>query len=859
MCAGGLIWLAAQQSERAEVGPAVILQEAQDVFPLATRLGPRDLQRNSHKVFDKDGELLGVVLKTSPSMDDLVGYSGPSNVLIALSPDGSVRRVKLLSSDDTPAHVEQVARDIEFWRQVEGWSPTAMNLPELDAVSGSTLTSLAILESIHERLGAAAGSLRFPQPVTLDEVLPLFPAASKLEVEPDRHGWSRVLGSDHATLGFVVRTSPQADNIIGYRGPTEALVAVDADRRQVRGVRLRSSFDTEDYVQRVSDDGGFLATLAESNLQQWAEMDFRAAGIEGVSGATQTSFAVAEGIRRTAVTVMESEEEAEALTAPWHPRDVGLLLVVVGSLIMGFSKLRRKRWLRRSWQVILIVGFGLWFGDLVSLALMAGWARHGLPLATAPVLVLLVAVALLVPWGTKRQVYCHHLCPHGAAQEWLGSVRRFRLRLPQRAVRWLQYLPAALLCIAFLLAVTVVRFDLSKLEPFDAWTLRSLAFVSFVIAVVGLLASVFVTQAYCRFGCPTGALLKFVRSHGSTERFGARDWLALAMLCLGVLVVLPIFGTDLGTTAERNPDARGPRLAGEAFGTTWSVKLRDVTPNAIEMRDEIQAELDRIERQLSHWRPESETTQFNSSETTLELEYSSELVSLVEHVRLLGEATAGAYDITAGPLIEAWGYGPAGPRRGDPTAEELQQLLAYVGWDKLQVQSQWQTLRKEHPLVQIDLGSLLQGYAVDRVASLLENAGVSQYLIDVGGELRAGGTWTVGILDPLNTKRTLRTVQLSDAALATSGVYRRAPVSGAGSTRHIISPRTGRATENNWLCCSVIAPTCLEADGWATALMATATDDTLVIANREGIDAILVDRAGKELQSASEAERPDGN
>jgi thiamine biosynthesis lipoprotein len=267
----------------------------------------------------------------------------------------------------------------------------------------------------------------------------------------------------------------------------------------------------------------------------------------------------------------------------------------------------------------------------------------------------------------------------------------------------------------------------------------------------------------------------------------------------------------------------------------------------MQMRDEIQAELDRIESRLSHWRPESETSQFNSSETTLELEYSSELVSLVEHGRLLGEATIGAYDITAGPLVEAWGYGPAGPHERDPTAEELEQLLAYVGWGKLEVQSQWQTLRKKHPLVQIDLGSLLQGYAVDRVAALLEKAEVSQYLIDVGGELRAGGTWTVGIVDPQNPNRTLRTVQLSDEALATSGVYRRAPGSGGGSNQHIISPRTGRPTETNWLSCSVIAPTCLEADGWATALMTTATDDTLVIAGRAGIVAILVDRTGKEM------------
>ncbi len=282
--------------------------------------------------------------------------------------------------------------------------------------------------------------------------------------------------------------------------------------------------------------------------------------------------------------------------------------------------------------------------------------------------------------------------------------------------------------------------------------------------------------------------------------------------------------------------------------------IRDNVPDAQRLRDQLQAELERIESQLSHWRPTSETSQFNSSETTLEQEYSAELVSLIERARQLGEATGGAYDITAGPLVEAWGFGPNGPRDGEPTADELRLLMARIGWEKLEVRPPLKTLRKSHPLVQIDLGSLLQGYAVDRVAALLDEARVSQYLIDVGGELRSRGSWLVAIEDPTNPDRALRSVPLRDAALATSGVYRHTPGSADEGTRHIMSTRTGRPVESNWLSCSVIASTCLDADGWATALMATDEDLTMAIADREQLSAILVDRTGRQQLSAQAAD-----
>src|SRR5262249_25724379 len=155
--------------------------------------------------------------------------------------------------------------------------------------------------------------------------------------------------------------------------------------------------------------------------------------------------------------------------------------------------------------------------------LVAGWARHGVPWQSAPAVVLLVAVALVVPWTTRRQIYCQQICPHGAAQLWLSRFKRLHVHLPARICRWLTRLRFVILILGVGLAIFWMKFDLAWLEPFDGWVLKSAAAVSASIAVAGLVASIFVPQAYCRFGCPTGELLSLIRSGGSHDRISRRD------------------------------------------------------------------------------------------------------------------------------------------------------------------------------------------------------------------------------------------------------------------------------------------------------------------------------------------------
>lgn len=798
LAAAWLIHRAADRAELVHHEPLATLSEARRLFPQAARFGARDLRLHAQLVLDARGQSLGMILKTSPQADDILGYSGPSNLLVGIGPDGRLVGVELLWSKDTPAHVEEVRRAKGFWEQFRGWKVGASTPPPIDAVTGSTLTSLALVEAIQRRLGGAPLSLRFPSAVSLEEARELFPTAALLREHVPRPGWLEVVDQHHAVLGYLLRSSPEADNVRGYRGPTDALIALAPDRQTVVAVRLRASYDTPEYVERVRDDHDFLRSLAQRSVQQWAEIDYAAEGIEGVSGATQTSFAFVEGIRRRLQAERAAAHETASQGWRWSLRDTGLLLVLVGAVVMGYTHLKAQPSVRRLWQGLLMVGFGLCLGDLLSLALLAGWARHGVPWHTAPLLVALAALALLAPWTTRRQIYCHHVCPHGAAQEWLGRFRGWHRPVPPRVSRVLSGIPGVLLGVAFLLAVLRPDLDLAPLEPFDGWVLKTAAPVSLTLAVIGLLTSLFVPMAYCRFGCPTGALLKFVRSHGRNEHFrGADAWACLLVLTAAGWLYAPreIF------TGSATPQTAVWKL--ESPWGTWTVRARSRAHPAEDCPERLTTLLAEVDTQFSSQREESETYQFNTSDSLLEMEFSPALIALVEFGRTLQRATEGAFSLFSLPQ-------PQAEQRGD-----------FERWLRVSVQDQ--TLQKTIPELRMNLDELLPGYAVDRAAALLDEVGLEDYLIETADVWRARGRWRVSLPTAGTPTSAVPAVWLDQASLALQ--------------------RFSQPSGHVGLCV-VVAPTAQEARGWAAALTALKPEHALMVAEQHDLAILIIDARG---------------
>lgn len=372
-------------------------------------------------------------------------------------------------------------------------------------------------------------------PVTAAEVVSLLPTAAALRPDDSARDGLFVLDRAGRELGYIVRTQPRCRDILGYAGVTDALVVLDRDWK-ILGLKIHASDDTASYVQDIAIDRRFLKKWNGFTWDAAADLDLKAAGIEGVSGATMTSMAIAQSVKARLQLSRDELASATPLRFAW--RDYAMLAVLTAAALMAFGKPAwRHRW-KRPYQFTLVIYVGLIAGDLLAQKLLIGWSRSGLPWTTAPGLVLLAAAALLLPLATGKPFYCHHVCPHGAAQELLTHFRpaRFQLTLSAPVIRGLETLPFALLLFTLIVALTAVPFDLAGLEPFAAYIVRSAGVATLTVAAVGLVASFFVPQAYCRFGCPTGALLNFARARGTTDRFSRRDAAALALVALAVVL-----------------------------------------------------------------------------------------------------------------------------------------------------------------------------------------------------------------------------------------------------------------------------------------------------------------------------------
>jgi NosR/NirI family transcriptional regulator, nitrous oxide reductase regulator len=535
-----IVWLIRDQHVRYQSEQAgrdaaeVSAQQLQSFFPAAASISGWDVDRGERHVYDADGKELGYFVQTSPDSDKIVGYSGPTNVLIAFSPDDRVLGMQVLSSRDTREHVADVLKDKRFLQAFNGLSwEEAGRKTNVDAVSGATLTSLAIIESVTNRLGGEKPSLKFPEPITLDEVRPFFPGAAKLQPRDDRPALLAVLDEQGKSLGSVFRTSPAADAVMGYQGPTDTLVALGPDDKSI-GVALRKSYDNQPYVGYAGGDPSYLALFEGLTLDELSRLDPKAEEIEGVSGATMTSMAMAYGIPKGAEGAQLPPSEKPERRLVIALRDYGTVAVVALSLVMAFTRLRGNRWSRIGFQLLLVFYLGFLNGDILSQALLVGWSQSGIPWRLAPGLVLLTAAALLVPVVTKKQLYCHHICPFGAAQQLIKGRLRWQWHPPGWLSRSLALVPLALLGLVVFVGMTHADVNLAGIEPFDAFVFWIAGAATLFVAAVGLVFAAITPMAYCRFGCPTGMMLGYLRFHGQSERFNRRDVGALLLLTLAI-------------------------------------------------------------------------------------------------------------------------------------------------------------------------------------------------------------------------------------------------------------------------------------------------------------------------------------
>jgi thiamine biosynthesis lipoprotein len=261
-------------------------------------------------------------------------------------------------------------------------------------------------------------------------------------------------------------------------------------------------------------------------------------------------------------------------------------------------------------------------------------------------------------------------------------------------------------------------------------------------------------------------------------------------------------------------------ISGQAQGTTYTVTY--LAGAYSHYREEIDSIFMAIDQSVSTYQQVSVISRINRNETNT---VDSHFIAVFNKAMEVSEQTEGLFDVTVAPLINTYGFGFT--KKEKVTQALIDSLLKNVGYQKLRLNGD--NLVKASPEVMIDFNAIAQGYTVDVLADFLDKKGIRDYLIELGGEVRArgkkldGSPWTVGIEEPEETAGeggTLnRTIALLDKALATSGNYKKFYVEEGKKYTHIIDPRTGLPTKNSLLSASVMAPDCMTADAYATAFM----------------------------------------
>lgn len=296
-------------------------------------------------------------------------------------------------------------------------------------------------------------------------------------------------------------------------------------------------------------------------------------------------------------------------------------------------------------------------------------------------------------------------------------------------------------------------------------------------------------------------------------------------------------------------------VSGETMGTTYTLKAIGEGINKTDIKQQVEALFERINAQMSTWRPDSEISRFNRVRTGGWFEISDEFMLVLDTAHRINQQTGGAFDVTVGGLVKLWGFGPSIRRNKAPESKAITEQLGHTGPATFAIDLSRNMIRKVDPEMQLDLSGIAKGYAVDAVAEILAQSGSDDFLVEIGGEVRASGRrldgapWRVAIEKPDTQGRSIQAaVSLDNAAIATSGNYRDYFQIGNKRYSHIIDPKTGSPSNNGVASVSVITDDVMTADALATGLMVMGAEKALTLAAKNNLAVMIIERDGNEFR-----------
>lgn len=312
------------------------------------------------------------------------------------------------------------------------------------------------------------------------------------------------------------------------------------------------------------------------------------------------------------------------------------------------------------------------------------------------------------------------------------------------------------------------------------------------------------------------------------------------------LIALAIFLSGCFDNADKKIQVK---LSGRTMGVDYHITYVDVAKNSENIAQARKAIIDdllkTVNKQMSTYDKSSELSLFNQSTSLEPFAVSENTAKVVKESIRLAELTEGKLDITIGPLVNLWGFGPNMRPETLPDAAALAHAKSLVGIDNLSVTNN--TLTKAIPELYVDLSTTAKGFGVDVIADYLTQEGVTDYLVEIGGEVRISGKpnpvrdWVIAIEKPISTHRAVQEyISPRNNGLATAGDYRQYFEEGGKRFSHIIDPDDGMPIRHKLVSVTVIHPSCMTADGLSTAIMLMGPQDGLKFAQAQNLAAYLV-------------------
>jgi len=285
------------------------------------------------------------------------------------------------------------------------------------------------------------------------------------------------------------------------------------------------------------------------------------------------------------------------------------------------------------------------------------------------------------------------------------------------------------------------------------------------------------------------------------------------------------------------------------MGTSYTVKISTLPASVKndELKEQIKQLLDSLNAQMSTYQRDSELSKINQNQSKEWLTVSAPLYEVLKEAKGISDISKGAFDITVGPLVNLWGFGPEPMSYSAPNDDLIEQQKQKTGFKYLLFDDKSKKIKKVLPALYLDLSAIAKGYAVDQVGLLLEQQGIADYMVEIGGELRLKGLnnrkqpWRIAVEKPTAEKRMIQKVlPLSDISLATSGDYRNFFELDNVRFSHTIDPRSGKPITHKLASCTILSDTTMKADALATALMVLGPEQGFDLAEKENIAALFI-------------------